>query len=47
MIKHLAGLADKRLIISFAPKTFFYTWLQRVGNLFPGPSKVTGSSWDA
>ncbi|KAL6782169.1 CHLM1 [Auxenochlorella protothecoides x Auxenochlorella symbiontica] len=41
MIKHLAGLADKRLIISFAPKTFFYTWLQRVGNLFPGPSKAT------
>eukprot|EP00775_Hariotina_reticulata_P011668 gene11668-11811_t len=41
MISHLAGLANDRLIISFAPKTVFYSLLKRVGELFPGPSKAT------
>ncbi|KGN63436.2 hypothetical protein Csa_013123 [Cucumis sativus] len=41
MIAHLASLAEKRLIISFAPKTFYYDLLKRVGELFPGPSKAT------
>ncbi|XP_038880651.1 magnesium protoporphyrin IX methyltransferase, chloroplastic [Benincasa hispida] len=41
MIAHLASLAGKRLIISFAPKTFYYDLLKRVGELFPGPSKAT------
>jgi 2-polyprenyl-3-methyl-5-hydroxy-6-metoxy-1,4-benzoquinol methylase len=41
MISHLAGLADERLIVSFAPKTVFYSLLKRVGELFPGPSKVS------
>ncbi|EPS72045.1 hypothetical protein M569_02715, partial [Genlisea aurea] len=41
MISHLASLADSRLILSFAPKTFFYALLKRVGELFPGPSKAT------
>ncbi|GAV60192.1 PrmA domain-containing protein/Mg-por_mtran_C domain-containing protein [Cephalotus follicularis] len=41
MIAHLASLADKRLILSFAPKTFYYDLLKRVGELFPGPSKAT------
>ena len=40
MVKHLASLADQRLIISFAPKTLAYTILKRIGELFPGPSKV-------
>ncbi len=40
MISHLASLADKRLIISFAPKTLAYSVLKRIGELFPGPSKV-------
>lgn len=40
MIKHLASLAQDRLIISFAPKTIAYTVLKRIGELFPGPSKV-------
>lgn len=40
MIKHLAGLADERLIISFAPYTPYYAVLKRIGELFPGPSKV-------
>ncbi|GFR43554.1 hypothetical protein Agub_g4647, partial [Astrephomene gubernaculifera] len=41
MITHLASLADKRLIISFAPKTLSYSILKRIGELFPGPSKAT------
>lgn len=40
MIKHLASLAEDRLIISFAPKTLAYSILKRIGELFPGPSKV-------
>jgi magnesium-protoporphyrin O-methyltransferase len=42
MISHLASLADQRLIISFAPKTPYYSILKRIGELFPGPSKVRG-----
>ncbi|XP_072968646.1 magnesium protoporphyrin IX methyltransferase, chloroplastic [Typha angustifolia] len=41
MIAHLASLAEKRLVLSYAPKTFFYNFLKRVGELFPGPSKAT------
>lgn len=41
MITHLASLADKRLIVSFAPKTPYYSVLKRIGELFPGPSKAT------
>ncbi|OWM79341.1 magnesium protoporphyrin IX methyltransferase, chloroplastic [Punica granatum] len=41
MIAHLASLAENRLILSFAPKTFYYDLLKRVGELFPGPSKAT------
>ncbi|XP_057479695.1 LOW QUALITY PROTEIN: magnesium protoporphyrin IX methyltransferase, chloroplastic-like [Actinidia eriantha] len=41
MIAHLASLADKRLLLSFAPKTLYYDLLKRVGELFPGPSKAT------
>ncbi|GAP97043.1 magnesium protoporphyrin IX methyltransferase [Leptolyngbya sp. NIES-2104] len=41
MIKHLASLASDRLILSFAPKTFFLTILKRIGEFFPGPSKTT------
>ena len=41
MIKHLASLADDRLILSFAPKTFLLTILKRIGEFFPGPSKTT------
>ncbi|GAB4860351.1 hypothetical protein Ancab_035510 [Ancistrocladus abbreviatus] len=41
MIAHLASLAEKRLIMSFAPKTFYYNLLKRIGELFPGPSKAT------
>lgn len=40
MISHLASLSEQRLIISFAPKTVAYTILKRIGELFPGPSKV-------
>jgi magnesium-protoporphyrin O-methyltransferase len=41
MISHLASLAERRLIISFAPKTLAYSILKRIGELFPGPSKAT------
>jgi magnesium-protoporphyrin O-methyltransferase len=40
MVTHLASLAEKRLILSFAPKTPYYSLLKRIGELFPGPSKV-------
>ncbi|KAK6127826.1 hypothetical protein DH2020_038428 [Rehmannia glutinosa] len=42
MIAHLASLAENRLILSFAPKTFYYDLLKRVGELFPGPSRRQG-----
>ncbi|KAK8957191.1 hypothetical protein KSP39_PZI001184 [Platanthera zijinensis] len=41
MISHLASLAENRLVLSFAPKTFYYNLLKRLGELFPGPSKAT------
>lgn len=41
MIGHLASLAESRLILSFAPKTFGLTLLKKVGEFFPGPSKAT------
>ncbi|KAH7692491.1 magnesium-protoporphyrin O-methyltransferase protein [Dioscorea alata] len=41
MIEHLASLAERRLVLSFAPKTFYYDLLKRIGELFPGPSKAT------
>jgi hypothetical protein len=45
MIAHLASLAEQRLIVSFAPKTPYYSVLKRIGELFPGPSKVSRWSW--
>ncbi len=41
MIAHLATLAQSRIILSFAPKTFFLTILKKIGEFFPGPSKAT------
>lgn len=41
MVRGLAGLAEKRLIISFAPDTWYYRALKSFGELFPGPSKTT------
>lgn len=41
MIEHLSSLAEKRLILSFAPKTIAYTLLKKIGDFFPGPSKAT------
>lgn len=41
MVKHLSSLAEERVILSFAPKTGFYTVLKRIGEFFPGPSKAT------
>ena len=44
MIGHLANLADKQLILSFAPKTLYYSVLKRIGEFFPGPSRVGAPS---
>jgi magnesium-protoporphyrin O-methyltransferase len=41
MIAHLGSLAESRLVLSFAPKTTFYSLLKKVGEFFPGPSKTT------
>jgi magnesium-protoporphyrin O-methyltransferase len=41
MIKHLTDCAEERVIMSFAPKTPYYSFLKRVGELFPGKSKAT------
>ncbi len=40
MVGHLASLADKRLILSFAPSTPYYEVLKRIGEFFPKGSKV-------
>jgi magnesium-protoporphyrin O-methyltransferase len=41
MVKHLSSLSKERVILSFAPKTWYYTALKRIGELFPGPAKTT------
>lgn len=41
MINHLGSLAESRLILSFAPKTWFYQTLKKIGSFFPGASKAT------
>ncbi|MFM7465525.1 MAG: magnesium protoporphyrin IX methyltransferase [Cyanobium sp.] len=41
MVKHLAGLAERHLIVSFAPYTPLLAMLKSIGQLFPGPSKTT------
>ncbi len=41
MIAHLSSLAEKRIILSFAPKTLCLVLLKKIGELFPGPSKTT------
>lgn len=43
MVAHLASLSERRLVVSFAPNTLAYSILKRIGELFPGPSKVGGS----
>lgn len=41
MVGHLCSLSNDRVMISFAPKTWYYSALKKVGELFPGPSKTT------
>jgi len=41
MIGHLCSLSEDRVILSFAPKTWYYVILKKIGELFPGPSKTT------
>ena len=41
MVGHLCSLAEDRVFFSFAPKTWYYELLKKIGELFPGPSKTT------
>ena len=41
IVNHLGTISTERIILSFAPKNFFYSTLKKVGELFPGPSKTT------
>ncbi len=41
MISHLGSLAQSRIILSFAPKTFALSLLKKIGSFFPGASKTT------
>ena len=41
MVRHLASMAEKHLIVSFAPYTPLLAILKGIGQLFPGPSKTT------
>jgi magnesium-protoporphyrin O-methyltransferase len=41
MISHLCSLAQSRIILSFAPKTFSLSILKKIGSFFPGASKAT------
>ena len=40
MVGHLAGLAEQRLILSFAPSTPYFLLLKRIGEFFPKGAKV-------
>eukprot|EP00929_Paragymnodinium_shiwhaense_P052504 TRINITY_DN26301_c1_g1_i1.p1 TRINITY_DN26301_c1_g1~~TRINITY_DN26301_c1_g1_i1.p1 ORF type:complete len:338 (+),score=103.43 TRINITY_DN26301_c1_g1_i1:82-1095(+) len=41
MVEGLAKLSKDRVILSFAPKTWYYTLLKSIGEFFPGKSKTT------
>lgn len=41
MVDKLGRIAKDRIILSFAPKTPYHQALKKVGELFPGRSKVT------
>ena len=41
MVAHLAAMAERHLIVSFAPYTPLLALLKGIGQLFPGPSKTT------
>jgi len=42
LFTHVHGsLSDRRVIFSFAPKTWWFVALKKFGELFPGPSKTT------
>jgi magnesium-protoporphyrin O-methyltransferase len=41
MVTHLAAMAERQLIVSFAPYTPLLAVLKQIGQLFPGPSKTT------
>ena len=36
MIRHLASISNERIIVSFAPKLWYYELLKKIGSYFPG-----------
>jgi len=41
IVQKLGAIATDRVILSFAPKSFYYSTLKKVGDFFPGKSKAT------
>ncbi|CAM9449862.1 unnamed protein product [Ectocarpus sp. 4 AP-2014] len=41
MVSKLCSMSKNRVILSFAPDTWYYSLLKKIGELFPGPSKTT------
>jgi len=41
IVNKLGSLSKSRLILSFAPKTWYYDILKKIGEFFPGKSKTT------
>ena len=41
MVGHLAGLAEGRLVLSFAPSTPYFLLLKRIGEFFPKGAKAS------
>jgi len=41
MVRHLGGLSQNRLIVSFAPYSLPLALLKAIGSIFPGASKAT------
>ncbi|CAM9574287.1 unnamed protein product [Pylaiella littoralis] len=41
MVTKLCSMSKNRVILSFAPDTWYYSLLKKIGGLFPGPSKTT------
>ena len=44
MVGHLGGIAKERLILSFAPDTWYYRALKRFGGPPPPPAKAAAAS---
>ena len=41
IVGKLGSLSKEKMILSFAPKTWYYDILKKIGEFFPGKSKTT------